>query len=159
MIAMSLTVILCLLVLPVRSFSTFVLSKQCRAQQSSTILHWASEKPSSSEHNTDAENLFWIGQPETTTETKSIAKALENRQEELKRGIGKRYVVRTQQGFLNVHSDISKGPYATDNIIKHLYDGDIVISQNRIGDWIKHDKGGWSIARHDGFLWLQEVRE
>lgn len=115
-------------------------------------LYWVEEEGSSSS---------WIGQPTTDTSepVDALHKALEDRKESLKRGIGKRYIVRTQKGFLNVHSDISKGPYATHNIVKQLPDGAIVMSKNRIGDWVQHDQGGWSIARHDGFLWLQPVDE
>ena len=34
-------------------------------------------------------------------------KALEGRKEELRDGIGKRYITRTQRGFLNVHEEVS----------------------------------------------------
>lgn len=107
----------------------------------------------------DEDGVGWSGRADTEQEVDSFYKALEERKEELKRGIGKRYIVRTQKGFLNVHSDISKGPYATHNIVGKLHDGDIVTSVNRIGDWVRHDKGGWSMARHDGFLWLQPLKE
>jgi hypothetical protein len=103
----------------------------------------------------------WIGQPSTTengaTEN-SLHKALEERQEELKRGIGRRFVVRTQRGFLNVHSCMSMGPFCTDNIVKQLSDGDIITSKNIVGSWIQHEEG-WSIARYEGFTFLQPVKE
>jgi hypothetical protein len=34
-------------------------------------------------------------------------KALEGRKEELRDGIGKRYITRTQRGFLNVHEEVN----------------------------------------------------
>lgn len=87
-----------------------------------------------------------------------LHKALQERKEELKRGIGKRFVVRTQRGFLNVHSCMSLGPFATDNIVTKLRDGDIITSKNIIGSWIQHEQG-WSIARFEGFVFLQPVEE
>lgn len=106
----------------------------------------------------------WIGGGRTETETsndsvESLHKLLAERQDELRRGIGKRFVVRTQKGFLNVHRSFEGGPYRTDNIVRRLEDGDVVTSIDRIQDWIKHDAGGWSIAKFEGFVWLQPIDE
>ena len=106
----------------------------------------------------------WIGQP--TMEEDAVVdsstclyKSLQERQDELKRGIGKRFVVRTQKGFLNVHSSLEYGPFATDNIVCQLEDGQVVTSIDRIGAWVRHDQGGWSIARYGGFVFLQPLEE
>jgi hypothetical protein len=105
----------------------------------------------------------WIGGGRTETETsndsvESLHKLLAKRKDELRRGIGKRYVVRTQKGFLNVHRTFG-GPYRTDNIVRQLVAGDVVTSIDRIQDWIKHDAGGWSIAKFGGFVWLEPIDE
>ena len=87
-------------------------------------------------------------------------KSLKARQEELQLGIGKRFRVRTQRGFLNVHSSFEDGPYAVENVVDQLEDGDIVTSTGpRVNDWIPHDAGGWSIAVHGGFVWLEPLEE
>ena len=84
--------------------------------------------------------------------------SLRTRQEELWQGVGKRYIVRTLRGFLNVHSSHEDGPYAVDNIVNQLEEGDIVSSTGpRIYSWIPHDAGGWSIALHGGFTWLEPL--
>ena len=104
----------------------------------------------------------WIssGQTETSNDSvDSLYKALAARKDELRRGIGKRFVVRTQKGFLNVHRTFEGGPYRTDNIVRYLKDGDVVTSIDRIQDWIKHDAGGWSIAKFGGFVWLEPIEE
>lgn len=109
----------------------------------------------------DEASSSWIGQPTTldgATEESSLHKALEERREELKRGIGRRFVVRTQRGFLNVHSCMSKGPFCMDNIVQQLSDGDVITSKNIIGSWIQHEHG-WSIARYQGFVFLEPVEE
>lgn len=86
-----------------------------------------------------------------------ITKALKSRTDELKVGIGKRYMVRTQRGFLNVHSD-SKGVYETNNVVAQLKEGQIITSIGPDdGDWVHHDNGGWSIRFYEGFTWLIEI--
>jgi hypothetical protein len=88
------------------------------------------------------------------------------RQKDLEKGIGKRYVVRTMIGFLNVHSSYMDGPYETSNIVRSLSEGTIITSTGpnvTIGfppeQWIPHDKGGWSVAKFRGFTWLDEIEE
>ncbi len=82
---------------------------------------------------------------------------LNKRKDQLELGIGKRYVVRTTNGFLNVHSDPSD-PFALDNIVDQLLDGDIVTSVGpNKGHWVRHDRGGWSISVYSGFVWLQPI--
>ena len=89
----------------------------------------------------------------------SLQQALRQRMAALQQGIGKRYVCRTQMGFLNIH-ETPEDPYKTDNVVGRLVDGDIVVSTGpRQGDWIRHDGGGWSIAVHGGFVWLEELQE
>ena len=80
---------------------------------------------------------------------------------ELQRGIGKRYKVRTQKGFLNVHSD-ALSPFSIENIVGKLSEGDIVtsIGPDR-GDWVHHDGcgGGWSISKFGGWQWLVHLKD
>ena len=84
--------------------------------------------------------------------------SLKARQLELRQGVGKCYRVRTQKGFLNVHSSHEDGPYAVHNIVGQLEEGDIITATGpRIDDWIPHDAGGWSIAVHGGFVWLEPL--
>lgn len=86
-----------------------------------------------------------------------ISKALKNRQKDLQQGIGKRYMVRTQHGFLNVHSDTSS-VYDIDNVVGRLEEGQIVTSIGPDkGEWVKHNEGGWSIRFYEGFTWLVEI--
>lgn len=88
----------------------------------------------------------------------NIFKSLEKRKKELTEGIGKRYVTRTQRGFLNVHSEPTD-PFDTSNIVGQLVDGDIVVSTTKNGPWIQHSGGGWSISIYEGFTWLQPIEE
>lgn len=92
--------------------------------------------------------------------------SLHARQKDLERGIGKRYVVRTMIGFLNVHSSYMDGPYETKNIVRSLSEGTIITSTGpnvTIGfppeQWIPHDNGGWSVAKFRGYTWLEEIQE
>ena len=86
--------------------------------------------------------------------------SLKARQVAIENGIGKRYRVRTQKGFLNVHSSYEDGPYAIDNVVNQLVDGDIVRSTGpRVENWIQHDAGGWSIALFGGFTWLEPLED
>jgi hypothetical protein len=95
-----------------------------------------------------------------TEEQQDLLASLRSRQQELEKGIGRRYRVRTQLGFLNVHSSYKDGPWATHNIVSQLGEGDIVTSTgSQIGDWIPHDGGGWSIAVFGGFTWLQPLED
>jgi hypothetical protein len=86
--------------------------------------------------------------------------SLKARQDDLEQGIGKRFRVRTQRGFLNVHSTYEDGPYANDNVVNQLEEGQIVTSVSpRVDDWVHHDAGGWSIAMFGGFRWLEPLDE
>jgi hypothetical protein len=112
----------------------------------------------------DQETLFFgsselDGVTTTTTEDASLLQSLKYRQEALKHGIGKRYVTRTQKGFLNVHYEPSD-PYNTSNIVNQLEEGQIVRSTGPPrGAWVPHDAGGWSIAKFGGFTWLEPIEE
>jgi hypothetical protein len=93
------------------------------------------------------------------TESASIFDLLKKRQTELDNGIGKRYICRTQKGFLNVHKEPGE-PFNIYNIVNHLKEGDIVTSTGPPrGGWIRHDSGGWSITVYNGFTWLEELKE
>ena len=94
-----------------------------------------------------------------STNTSSLHQALATRVAALEKGIGKRYVCRTQLGFLNVH-DEPGDPYNTENIVGRLVDGQIVASTAPPqGAWIRHDGGGWSVSVYGGFVWLEELTE
>jgi hypothetical protein len=94
-----------------------------------------------------------------TTESAGIFDLLKQRQDELDKGIGKRYICRTQKGFLNVHKEPGE-PFNIYNIVNQLKEGDIVTSTGPPrGGWIRHNLGGWSIAVYNGFTWLEEVKE
>jgi hypothetical protein len=134
----------------------------------STVAFSVLPRASYQRHSSSRLNLLedddWIGQPtidkDTVVDTStSLHKSLQDRQDELKRGIGRRFVVRTQKGFLNVHSSLENGPFATDNIVRQLEDGQVVTSVDRIGAWVRHDQGGWSISRYGGFVFLQPLEE
>jgi hypothetical protein len=85
--------------------------------------------------------------------------SLGRRQKALQLGIGKRFVTRTQKGFLNVHYEPTD-PYDTNNIVRQLQEGEIVTSTGpKRGFWIPHDRGGWSIAKFGGFTWLEPIEE
>ncbi|CAK9098759.1 Canalicular multispecific organic anion transporter 1 [Durusdinium trenchii] len=86
----------------------------------------------------------------------ALAESLRKRQEELQKP--RRYVVRTQRGFLNVHAD-PDDPYRSDNVVGRLWEGEIVTGLEDRGDWLRHDHGGWSIRFHGGFEWLRPLDE
>lgn len=89
----------------------------------------------------------------------SLYRSLEDRQRELKNGIGRRYVCRTQRGFLNVH-DRPGNPLDVDHILGQLHDGQIVTSTGPPnGSWVQHDGGGWSISVYGGFTWLEQLKD
>jgi hypothetical protein len=92
-------------------------------------------------------------------ESNDLHRLLKDRQKALEQGIGKRYVCRTQKGFLNVHQEPGD-PFDTSNIVAQLKEGDIVVSTgpNR-GPWVRHDGGGWSVAMFGGFKWLEPLAE
>lgn len=87
----------------------------------------------------------------------SLQAALRVRQDELKRGIGLRYVVRGPA--VKIHSSMTDGPYCTENIVGFLQEGDIVTSKDRIGKyWIKHDQG-WTYTYRDGGVMFQPIKQ
>lgn len=89
----------------------------------------------------------------------SVYEALNDRKKALKLGIGKRYITRTQKGFLNVHYEPSD-PYDINNVVNQLKEGQIVTSTGpQRGLWIPHDAGGWSICKFHGFAWLEPIDE
>jgi len=89
----------------------------------------------------------------------SLFQSFNDRQKELKEGIGKRYIARTQRGFLNVHNEPTD-PFDTDNIVDTLSEGQIVTSIGPSqGLWINHDAGGWSVSKFGNFTWLEPIQE
>jgi hypothetical protein len=89
----------------------------------------------------------------------SLYRSLKDRQKELKHGIGRRYVCRTQRGFLNVH-ERPGNPFDVDHIVGQLHDGQIVTSTGPPhGSWVQHDGGGWSISVYGGFTWLEQLKD
>lgn len=110
----------------------------------------------------DQDVLFGSSKMDTvksTTDETSFLTSLKDRQRELKNGIGKRYVARTQKGFLNVHHEPSD-PFANENIVAQLTEGQIVTSTGPSrGFWIPHDGGGWSVSKYQGFTWLEPIDE
>jgi len=114
---------------------------------------------SNTPHLTTSTVLMATREDRDVVESKSIYNALKKRKDDLKDMIGRRYIVRTQQGFLNVHSDPDKGPYATDNIVSILKHGQIITSTGKGKEgWIQHSEG-WSISEHGGFTWLRLIDE
>jgi len=89
----------------------------------------------------------------------SIIKSFQQRQKALQQGIGKRYVTRTQKGFLNIHYEPTD-PHDIDNVVGQLEEGQIVTSTGPTrGFWVPHDAGGWSISKYGGFTWLEPIDE
>ena len=87
-----------------------------------------------------------------------IFESLRKRKKEIENGIGKRYICRTQKGFLNVHKEPCE-PFNPYNIVNQLTEGDVVTSIGPPrGGWIHHDSG-WSIAIYNGHTWLEELKE
>jgi len=118
----------------------------------SSILRWQMVE-GRSKYNADTSDTV------LDKENRSLFESLQSRRIELSEGVGKRYIVRTQRGFLNVHDTYESGPYAIDNIVGRLNEGEIVISICKIGDWIEHDAGGWSISNFGAFTWLEPIEE
>lgn len=110
----------------------------------------------------DQDILFGSSTLDGTAESQtdaSLYESLKERKNALKHGIGKRYVARTQKGFLNVHYEPSD-PFDTENIVSTLSEGQIVTSTGPSrGSWIPHDGGGWSVEKFNGFVWLEPIDE
>lgn len=108
----------------------------------------------------DDNNETLLGDEGAASAQGAMFASLKARQDEFEQGVGKRFRVCTQRGFLNVHSSYKDGPYANDNVVNQLEEGDIVTSIGpRVGDWVHHDAGGWSIAIFGGFRWLEPLEE
>jgi hypothetical protein len=152
-----LRVILCLLVLLFSNSAAFVLSgapgRPLGSCQTRLFLL---------EEDHDQQVLFGSSDFDTISssfDASSLFTSLQERQDALKQGIGKRYITRTQKGFLNVHYEPSD-PFDASNIVNQLQDGDIVTSTGPSrGQWIPHDGGGWSISKFGGFTWLEPIAE
>jgi hypothetical protein len=42
--------------------------------------------------------------------------------------------------------------------VNQLSEGDIVTSIGpKDGDWVFHDRGGWSISKYEGFTWQEPL--
>lgn len=102
-----------------------------------------------------SDDLDCVASPDSS----SLYRELQDRLDNLEKGIGKRYRCRTQQGFLNIHKEPTD-PFDTSNVIGKLTEGQVVASTgpNR-GDWVLHDGGGWSISRFQGFTWLEYIQD
>lgn len=144
-------VIILLSSLHVYSVNGFIYSKHQPFRARAILLH-------ANEDETNNDGVSGIEfSVEDNVSNSYISKSLKKRQKDLKEGIGKRYMVRTQRGFLNVHSD-TRSVYEIDNVVGRLEEGQIVtsIAPNE-GEWIKHNEGGWSIRFYEGFTWLVEI--
>jgi len=127
------------------------------------------DKSSSSENTNRKDNqegddfLFGSGEdlnynPNSATDDQ-ISSSLNRKIKELELGIGKRYIIRTQRGFLNVHYEPSD-PYMSENVVNQLSDGQIVTATGpKRGIWVPHDGGGWSVSKYGGFTWLEPIDE
>lgn len=94
----------------------------------------------------------------TTNTDRFLMESLQNRQKEIQQGVGKRYVTRTQKGFLNVHYEPTD-PHDINNVVGKLEEGQIVTSTGPLrGFWVRHE-GGWSISKYGGFTWLEPIDE
>ena len=60
----------------------------------------------SSDTENDDSEVSISSDDDTTSSDDSLLRALKQRQEEVEKGIGKRYITRTQKGFLNVHEQV-----------------------------------------------------
>ena len=65
-----------------------------------------------------------------------------------------RYTVRTQQGFLNIHSS-PESPDNLENVIGQLYEEEEVVALEHRPGWVRHGRG-WSVSRvrFDDWVWL-----
>lgn len=108
--------------------------------------------------NEQQEQCIGDSYADAATDCSSIFERLNERKLQLTKGVGKRYVVQTKKGFLNVYKDPKKGPFCTDNIVGKLEEGHIVTSTGEpFGIWIQHDGGGWSVSQFEEFKWLKPL--
>lgn len=126
-----------------------------------SVLFLQDDNNNNDNNNNDVDNqeiLFGMPMAGFTADA-DLHKSLRNRQMSLHDGVGKRYVVRTQKGFLNVHLEPTSA-FDTGNIISQLKDGQVVTSTGPTrGIWVRHDGGGWSVADYQGFTWLEPLDE
>ena len=143
-----------------RSSSFLILAKNTDRLRPTQLTHCLSggDVPVQGE---SSEDLVQVIDPDyvAAPESRALHTSLASRITAFNGGIGKRYVCRTQKGFLNVHREPGN-PYDTSNIASQLRDGQIVTSTgpNR-GSWIQHDGGGWSISVYGEFVWLERIKE
>lgn len=101
---------------------------------------------------TDRENAGQLSELDQTLISK-----LRQRAKAVEEGAGKLFRVRTQVGFLNVHSEPGD-PHRTDNVVAQVTEGEIVQSTGPpSGDWEQHSGGGWSVRSYGGFVWLEPI--
>jgi hypothetical protein len=72
----------------------------------------------------------------------------------------KYFRIRTQRGFLNIHSEAGD-PFRSDNVVGRHQDGDIVEViagpvQTEYGPWLQTAEG-WSIQVYGGFHWMEQL--
>ena len=65
-----------------------------------------------------------------------------------------RYTVRTQQGFLNIHSS-PESPDNLENVVGQLYEEEQIVALEHRPGWVRHERG-WSVSRvrFDDWVWL-----
>eukprot|EP00523_Entomoneis_sp_CCMP467_P014097 CAMPEP_0168789878 /NCGR_PEP_ID=MMETSP0725-20121227/13086_1 /TAXON_ID=265536 /ORGANISM="Amphiprora sp., Strain CCMP467" /LENGTH=136 /DNA_ID=CAMNT_0008840215 /DNA_START=105 /DNA_END=512 /DNA_ORIENTATION=- len=63
----------------------------------------------------------------SSTDLDHLQRSLQDRLTDFNAGVGKRYVCRTQRGFLNVH-EAPGDPFDTSNIVNQIFQGDMVTS-------------------------------
>jgi len=156
---------------PVESRLSPALRTQQQHRSSSHSLVLFAENSSSSQDNAQRkieqqEEELWLFGSGSDSELSEdypsddqISNSLNRKMKEIDLGIGKRYITRTQRGFLNVHYEPSD-PYMLANVVNQLSDGQIVTATGPTrGRWIPHDGGGWSISKHSGFTWLEPIDE
>lgn len=139
-----------------RSSTTTVRQIRCNQRQQQQVRIQTTPLALLEEDDKSEDSSVWLGQEEIGT-SDSLYDSLSRRQDELRRGIGRRYLVVTQKGFLNVHSSCTHadGPFAIDNIVGRLQDGQIVTSVSPpVDEWIEHDQGGWSVGEFMGHRFL-----
>ncbi|CAK0881352.1 unnamed protein product, partial [Prorocentrum cordatum] len=87
-----------------------------------------------------------------------LSASLRRRREELAAlGRGpRRFLVRTQLGFLNVHREPGD-PYIGEATTWSAACWRARPAER--GGWLRHDRGGWSVRFFGGFEWLQPIEE
>lgn len=75
---------------------------------------------------------------------------------------GATYRVHTVLGFLNIHSETGD-PFRADNVVGKWHDGDTFEAIGDMvgtvqGPWVQSERG-WSIAKYNGFEFLERIKE